>query len=264
MRAQVARIAPDDLPGYERFLAKAREICAKGFEELGDMPFGSPIDMLRIAPDLLRLEGYRSVHGLVSRFVKHPKLRTMLSFHPLLIGGNPFRAPAIYCLIPDLERRWGVHYPMGGVNRLVDGLVDLIHGQGGTVRLGADVARILVEGRRACGVALADGERIDADIVVSDADAAWACSSGISAPAGATRTSGTTPSCWARATRNCFTRSSSASNSPTISPSTCTARPPPTRAWRRPAATGSTRYARCPTWMARRTGRPRASGVVRR
>ena len=173
MRAQILRIAPDDLPGYERFLAKAREICAKGFEELGDMPFGSPLDMLRIAPDLLRLEGYRSVHGLVSRFVKHPKLRTMLSFHPLLIGGNPFRAPAIYCLIPDLERRWGVHYPMGGVNRLVDGLVDLIHGQGSQVRLGADVTRILVENGRARGVELAGGERLEADIVVSDADAAF-------------------------------------------------------------------------------------------
>lgn len=173
MRTQVARISPDDLVGYERFLVKARNICAKGFEELGDMPFGSPGDMLRIAPDLLRLEGYRSVYGLVSRFVKHPKLRIMLSFHPLLIGGNPFRAPAIYCLIPDLERRWGVHYPMGGVGKLVDGLVDLIHGQGGTVRYGADVARILVDGGRACGVELVQGERIEADIVVSNGDAAW-------------------------------------------------------------------------------------------
>ena len=118
MHRQVLRVSPSDLPGYERFLKKARAICAKGFEELGGMPFGSPLDMLKIAPDLVRLEGYRSVHGLVSRFVKNPKLRTMLSFHPLLIGGNPFRAPAIYCLIPDLERRWGVHYPMGGVGRL--------------------------------------------------------------------------------------------------------------------------------------------------
>ncbi|MDP3896700.1 MAG: phytoene desaturase [Mesorhizobium sp.] len=172
MRDEVRRIAPADLAGYERFLLKAREICRKGFEELGDRPFGSPLDMLRIAPDLLRLEGYRSVHGLVSRFVRHPKLRTMLSFHPLLIGGNPFRAPAIYCLIPDLERRWGVHYPMGGVSRLVDGLVDLIRGQGGAVRLGADVARILVDQGRARGVQLATGERIPADVVVSNADAA--------------------------------------------------------------------------------------------
>lgn len=172
MRWQVARIAPDDLAGYERFLAKAREICAIGFEQLGDIPFDSPVDMLRIAPDLLRLQGYRSVYGLVSRFVRHPKLRVMLSFHPLLIGGNPFRAPAIYCLIPDLERRWGVHYPMGGVGSLVDGLVKLIEGQGGAVRTNADVRRIVVESGRAVGVQLAGDETLKADIVVSNADAA--------------------------------------------------------------------------------------------
>ncbi|MGF7162939.1 phytoene desaturase [Rhodoligotrophos appendicifer] len=173
MRREVLRIAPSDLEGYEAFLRKSAEICRVGFEGLGTQPFGSPLDMVKIAPDLLRLEGYRSVHGLVSRFVRHPKLRVMLSFHPLLIGGNPFRAPAIYCLIPALERRWGVHYPMGGVGRLVDGLVSLIGGQGNSVRYGADVTRILVEGGHARGVALADGEVIPADIVVSNADAAF-------------------------------------------------------------------------------------------
>ncbi len=172
MRREVMRIAPDDLAGYERFLVKAREICRIGFEQLSDQPFDSLADMLKIAPDLLRLEGYRSVHGLVSRFVKSPKLRVMLSFHPLLIGGNPFRAPAIYCLIPDLERRWGVHYPMGGVGRLVDGLVDLIRGQGGRLRFNADVERIIVDGGRVRGVALAGGETIPCDVVVSNADVA--------------------------------------------------------------------------------------------
>ncbi len=172
MRREVIRISPNDLQGYERFLAKAREICRIGFEQLADQPFNSLMDMLKIAPDLLRLEGYRSVHGLVSRFVKNPKLRVMLSFHPLLIGGNPFRAPAIYCLIPDLERRWGVHYPMGGVGKLVEGLVQLVEGQGGSVRYNADVERIVTDEGRARGVVLASGELIPSDIVVSNADVA--------------------------------------------------------------------------------------------
>jgi phytoene desaturase len=172
MRAEVARVAPEDVAGWERFMTLAREICRVGFEELGHRPFGSFADMLRIAPDLLRLQGWRSVHGLVSSFVRSPKLRTVLSFHPLLIGGNPFRAPAIYCLIPDLERRWGVHYPMGGVGQLVDGLAGLVAAQGGTVRTGAHVARIETQGARATGVRLATDERIAADIVVSNADTA--------------------------------------------------------------------------------------------
>jgi phytoene desaturase len=172
MRREVARVAPDDVAGWDRFMVLAREICRIGFEELGHKPFSSFTDMLRIAPDLIRLQGWRSVHGLVSTFVQEPRLRTVLSFHPLLIGGNPFRTPAIYCLIPDLERRWGVHYPIGGVGQLVDGLASLIETLGGTVRTSADVACIETEGARATAVRLATGERIAADLVVSNADTA--------------------------------------------------------------------------------------------
>ena len=77
-------------------------------------------------PDLLRLGGYRSVYGLVSRFIKDERLRIVFSFHPLLIGGNPFTASAIYTLIPFLERHWGVHFAMGGTGQVVAGLANLI------------------------------------------------------------------------------------------------------------------------------------------
>ncbi|WP_342166301.1 phytoene desaturase [Methylobacterium sp. SD21] len=172
MRAEVARFSPDDVAGYERFMAHARKVCALGFEQLGHVPFGSVRAMLKIAPDLLRLSGHRSVHAVVSRFIRDDRLRTVFSFHPLLIGGNPFKASGVYCLIADLERRWGVHFVMGGTGKLVDGLVRLIRGQGGRVRLGADVAEIVVEGGAARGVRLAGGETIPADIVVSNADSA--------------------------------------------------------------------------------------------
>ena len=173
MREEVARISPADVDGFERFMCKSREICRIGFEELGDVPFNSPLDMARIAGDLIRLQGYRSVYGLVSQFFKDERLRTVFSFHPLLIGGDPFRASAIYCLIASLENRWGVHFAMGGTGRLVAGLVDLIEGQGGEVRCGAEVASIIVEDGAAKGVRLASGETIRSDIVVSNADSAW-------------------------------------------------------------------------------------------
>jgi len=172
MRAEVARFAPDDVDGYERFMAHSRAVCQIGFEQLGHVPFGRIGAMLKIAPDLLRLSGHRSVHDVVARFIRDERLRTVFSFHPLLIGGNPFRASAIYCLIADLERRWGVHFAMGGTGQLVDGLVRLIRRQGGRVRLGADVARIRVEGGTATGVDLQSGETIPADLVVSNADSA--------------------------------------------------------------------------------------------
>jgi len=173
MRAEVARLSPGDIDGYERFMKLSETTCRIGFEELGDAPFGSWTDMVRVAPDLLRLGGYRSVYGLVSRFIKDERLRIVFSFHPLLIGGNPFTASAIYTLIPYLERRWGVHFAMGGTGQVVKGLAGLISGQGGTLRYNVEVDQILVVGGRATGVRLASGDTIAADIVVSNADSAW-------------------------------------------------------------------------------------------
>ncbi|CAA2144945.1 phytoene desaturase [Methylobacterium bullatum] len=173
MRKEVARFSPGDVAGYERFMERSRAICEVGFERLGHVPFTSVADMLRIMPDLVRLGGHRSVYDVVASHIRDERLRTIFSFHPLLIGGSPFRASAIYCLIAHLERRWGVHFALGGTGRLVDGLAGLIRGQGGSLRCGAEVSRILVEDGAATGVALASDERIAADIVVSNADSAF-------------------------------------------------------------------------------------------
>jgi phytoene desaturase len=173
MRAEVARLSPGDVEGYERFMRLSETTCRIGFEELGDVPFASFADMLRVAPDLVRLGGYRSVYAVVSKFIKDERLRIVFSFHPLLIGGNPFSASAIYTLIPYLERRWGVHFAMGGTGEVVRGLANLIEGQGNTIRTNAEVERIMVTDRRVTGVRLTSGETIAADIVVSNADSAW-------------------------------------------------------------------------------------------
>ena len=104
-----------------RFMKASEEIFRVGFEQLGDVPFSKWTDMARIAPEMVRLASYRSVYGLVSKYFRDPRLRIVFSFHPLLIGGNPFTASSIYCLIAFLERRWGVHFAMGGTGRLVTG-----------------------------------------------------------------------------------------------------------------------------------------------
>jgi phytoene desaturase len=113
------------------------------------------------------------VYGLVSKYFKDDRLRQVMSFHPLLVGGNPFSTTSIYTLIAFLERKWGVHFPMGGTGALVQGMVKLIEGQGGEVRTKSEVKQILVQNGQAKGVELANGERIEADVVVSNADAAW-------------------------------------------------------------------------------------------
>ena len=173
MRAEVARFSPGDVEGFERFMRLSETTCRIGFQQLGDVPFGSWTDMARVTPDLVRLGGHRSVYALVSRFIKDERLRIVFSFHPLLIGGNPFTASAIYTLIPYLERRWGVHFAMGGTGQVVRGLAGLIEGQGSTLRCNAEVEQIIVTEGHARGVRLMSGETIPADIVVSNADSAW-------------------------------------------------------------------------------------------
>jgi phytoene desaturase len=170
MRAEVARLSPGDVHGYERFMALSREICRIGFEQLGHVPFGRLADMARLAPELVRLQSFRSVHGLVARHVRDERLRMALSFHPLFIGGNPFTVTAMYALIAHLEQRWGVHFAMGGTGRIVAGLAGLIDRQGGALRLNAEVESIAVKDGRACGVRLAGGGELAADVVVSNAD----------------------------------------------------------------------------------------------
>jgi phytoene desaturase len=172
MEAEIARVSPSDVEGYRRFMARSRDICRLGFEQLGHVPFMSIGDLLRQAPDLIKLGGHHSVSGLVAQYVKNPKIRIALSFHPLFVGGNPFDTTAVYCMIAHFERQWGVHFPMGGTGALVDGLVRLIREQGGTLRYGSDVAEIVVRDGAARGVRLDSGETLDSDIVVSNADAA--------------------------------------------------------------------------------------------
>lgn len=173
MRREIARFNPADVEGYDRFVEMSEAIFKVGFERLAHVPFGSLGSMLKIVPDMVKLESYRTVYGLVAKFIRDERLRQVLSFHPLLVGGNPFSTTSIYTLIAFLERKWGVHFPMGGTGSLVKGIVGLIEGQGGEVRCGAEVRQILVDGGRAKGVELASGERIEADVVVSNADAAW-------------------------------------------------------------------------------------------
>jgi phytoene desaturase len=173
MRAQIARIEPADVAGFMRFLDVSHDIYKVAFAELAAVPFHELGTLIKAAPDLLRLGGQRSVYSEVCRYFRSPKLRLLFSFHPLLIGGNPFTTTAYYCLIAHLERSFGVHYADGGMGALVRGIVGLIEGLGGTIRTGVTVDEIMVERGRAVGVRLESGETLSADVVVSNADAAW-------------------------------------------------------------------------------------------
>lgn len=173
MRLEVARISPGDVAGFERYLQASAEIYRIAFDEMADVPFHEIGKLVRAAPDMLRLGGFRSVYSKVCEYFEHPHLRIAFSFHSLLIGGNPFYTTSYYCLIAHLERTHGVHYAIGGTGALVRGIVALIEGQGGSLRYNTEVSQILVEQGRAAGVRLASGEILRSTVIVSNADAAW-------------------------------------------------------------------------------------------
>ena len=170
MRAEVARLSPGDLAGFDRFLTDARARYHFGFEDLGRRPMHRLIDLFKVLPKFAMMRADRSVHAHAARRVSHPALRFALSFHPLFIGGDPFRVTSMYALVSHLESAFGVHYAMGGVQAIADAMVRVIEGQGGEVRLQTEADEILVDKGRAAGIRLTSGERIAAEVTVSNAD----------------------------------------------------------------------------------------------
>lgn len=171
--SEIRKRNPSDAEGYEKFLSTTKAIFQKGFVELADKPFLKFPDMLKVAPDLIRLQSYKSVYSYVSRFIKDDFLRRCFSFHPLLVGGNPFDTTSIYAMIHYLEREWGVHYAVGGTGAIVNAMVKLIREQGGALHLNEEIQEIIIENGKASGVRLKDNRIKKADIIVSNADVAF-------------------------------------------------------------------------------------------
>ena len=181
-RAQIERISPRDLAGYERFHTKAKAIFDRGFLELGYTHFTTVGSMLAVLPDLLKLDAVRPLFSIARDCFESDKLRAVFSFEPLLVGGNPLAVPGIYAMIHFVEKTWGIHFAKGGSGALVSALVKKLEELGGSIRYGAEVRSIdVVDGRglparsrfgrrRVRGVTLASGEVLAADLVVSNAD----------------------------------------------------------------------------------------------
>ena len=167
---QVEAFSPGDVPGYKAYREKSWEIFNVGMP-LIDKPFLTVGSMIRALPDLIRTRSDMSVAGLAGKYLKDERLLQVFSFHPLLVGGNPYRASSMYALIHKLEQQWGVLFCMGGTGALVRGLLRAFEDLGGTIRLSSEVAEIEVnERQRATGVRLASGERVTADAVVCNGD----------------------------------------------------------------------------------------------
>jgi phytoene desaturase len=170
LEKQIRAKSPGDWAGYQEFLRYSQEVFHQGYEKLVHVPFLSLSSMVVVAPQLIRLEAYRSVYSVVAKHIRDPHLRQLFSFHSLLVGGNPFTTTSIYTLIHCLERKWGVYFPKGGTGRLVRALVKLFQELGGEIRYNAEIRRIVSRDGAVTGLQTKTGREESFDLVVSNAD----------------------------------------------------------------------------------------------
>lgn len=168
--AQIRTKNAADVEGYRRFLGYSEAVFEQGYQRLGHVPFLDWWSMIRVLPQLTRLQSYRTVYSVVSDFIRDPELRQAFSFQSLLIGGNPFSVSSIYALIHALERTWGVYFPRGGTHALVRALARLFEDLGGELRVGSPVDEIRTRNGRVSEVCTADGRVTPVTAVASNAD----------------------------------------------------------------------------------------------
>lgn len=172
--SEIARFNPDDRSGYLKLLKLSEEIFNVGYLKLAHQSFTSMSTMLKQVPSLIRLKSLSTVYSLVCKFIKDPYLRQVFSIHPLLVGGNPHTTTSIYTLIHFLERKWGVHFCMGGTGRLVHALKTLMIEEGIDIKTGVDIASIDVIKNKVVGVTDVTDLHYSADAVVFNGDPAFA------------------------------------------------------------------------------------------
>ena len=170
LRSEIEKLNPEDVAGYAKFLEYSAGVHDEGYVKLGTKAFLDFASMIKAAPALAKYQAWRSVYSMVSSFVKNEKLREALSFHTLLVGGNPMKTSAIYALIHKLEKDGGVWFAKGGTNRLIAAMVKQFERIGGTLILGDPVERIETQGERTTGVVTQSGHRIDCDAVATNGD----------------------------------------------------------------------------------------------
>ena len=169
MESQISKIS-NDLNGYKKLITFTEKIFNKGFVELSDKPFNNFLFMIKQIPALLKLKSYQSVYQLVSSYISNEKLRRIFSMHPLLVGGNPFSTTAIYALILFLEKKWGIHYAMGGTGKIVEALEKLMKEEGITILKNAEVVEFLTKNKKITGIQLKNGSIINCDYLICNSD----------------------------------------------------------------------------------------------
>ena len=170
MISQIEKINKQDVKGYNQLVNFTKKIFDKGFTELSDVPFDKPFFMIKQIPALVGLKSYKSVYSLVSSYIKDEKLRRILSMHPLLVGGNPFTTTSIYGLILYLEKKWGIHYSMGGTGQIIKGFEKLMLEEKINILKESEVTKIKTKDKKITNIEINNNYTLETENVICNAD----------------------------------------------------------------------------------------------
>jgi phytoene desaturase len=171
MLDQINSIAPQDVEGYEQYLAyvdRLHRITGPVFIYNQPPTWRS---FLKVpVSDWLKADGLRTMDQAISSYVTSPYLRQLFGRFATYVGASPYEAPATLNVIAHVELSGGVYYPRGGIYEIARALEQLATELGVMIHTGCEIKEIEMQDGRAAAVRLSDGSRIVAEIVVSNVD----------------------------------------------------------------------------------------------
>jgi phytoene desaturase len=169
MKSELAKFSQHDADAYDRFVEYSKNLYKIVIEDrMGSQPFLSMVDFFKAAPKILTTRSMFSCYHNVKSFFEDERSRFTFSFHPLFIGGDPFNSPALYLMIPYLEKEGGVWFTNGGMYTVVQSMVKLFQKKGGIIKTDQEVTKIITENRKVTHIQTNHGTEAY-DIIISNA-----------------------------------------------------------------------------------------------
>lgn len=172
MHDQLEAIEPGSFQGFLRYVDEGHRHYHEAMEHLVNRDFrtAGAFFNLRNLPLLFRLKPFARHYDHMGIYFDEPRLKSAFTFQDMYMGLSPFEAPATFSMMPYTEIAHGVWYPKGGLYRLVEALMEIAQGAGVEFAFNTAVQQIALNGQRAKGVVLEDGQRLEADGILANAD----------------------------------------------------------------------------------------------
>jgi phytoene desaturase len=169
---QLEAIEPGSFDGLLRYLDEGNRHYRLAMQRLVSRDFRSPTDFfsLKNLDLLVRLKPLVPHYRNMAAYFDDPRLKSAFTFQDVYMGLSPFEAPATFSMMPYTELAHGVWYPRGGMYRVIEALTEIARQAGVEFVFNAAVERIEIQGGRASAVILQGGRRLEADVVVANAD----------------------------------------------------------------------------------------------